>query len=672
MSPSQVQKNLARRTEIVRSALGRKVARFKAGGYNPQEIDAAIGEFGADLAPGYKPAKAPAETADKSTSFYMDPTKSADTTDMSAPTGATRTEADPALKGVNDRVNQMLRNGTPDDKIIAYMGQAGVPPAATSINQALEFRKKNPAYKGSYKVDVETKSVPQSATRQAFQAVGSGPVGAYATSAADALLAGRLDNVVGATGGNQSQADAAKALLAKANPMSSLAGNITGGALAMGGAELGLARSGLTTAGGIAGRIARSPIAADIGYGAAMGSDDPNSPVTGALLGGALGYAGGRLGQGAARAVGGVSNEAVQRLNARGIPLTLGQAVGQSGRVGAALKWAEDGISGIPVVGSLAQARRAEGLRGFNLANARQAADGFAPITDIGERGAEQLDQAVTNAYRPLDPLSARVDPQLGPDLAAAAANGQRIPGRAEDFNYVVNERVAPNFDANGVMTGRNYQDSIRGLRQEGANQGMAAMHPGAFTGALDQVGGALTGMFQRQAPEAIPILERANRVFRHQSVIDAATRAAKNVRDNGDALYTPAQLNTASVQNATRFGGADAASTTERPFFQEIADAQEVLPSRVPDSGTASRLALTGLLAGGGAGAGYAGGDTTKGAVAGAALAALQTQAAQRMLVAAVLNRPRAAVQASDFLERYGIGSAIGAPAALQALPSR
>lgn len=673
MRPELIRQNLERRSEIVRGALGRKINRFKAGGYNPAEIDAATGEFGSDFAPGYKPQKQAPDTSDKTTKFYGNAAAANGDGggNMQLATG-TQTVADPVLKGVNAKVNGMLKSGASDDEIRNYIVSTGANASPASVAAALDFRRKNRGYKGNYSVNLESKDIPLSTARQAFQSVGAGPVGAYATGAADALTAGRLDNIAGAMGGNAAQVDAAKALLAKANPISSLAGNVTGGALAAGGIELGLARSGLTAAGGIAGRLARAPLASDTAYGAAVGSDDPNNPLAGAALGAVTGLGGGYIGQRAAGAIGGVGDAATQRLRQQGVQMSLGQAVGRSGRVGSIIKSIEDGMSGIPVIGSMVNARRAESLRSWNMANARQAAEGMAPITEVGERGAEQLDQAVTNAYAPLDNYSASVDPQLGSDLAAAAAAGNRIPGRGDDFNYVVNERMVPNFNAAGVMSGRNFQDTLRSLRKAGANQGVAAMHPDAFSGALRQVDTALTGMFQRQAPETTPILDQANRIFRNQSVLDNAVKAAKNVRDDGDAIYTPAQLNTASVRNATTYGGANNAATTNRPFYQSISDAQEILPNKVPDSGTAGRLALTGVLAGGGAGAGYLGDDTKTGLATGSLIAALQTQAAQRALVRMVLDRPQGVRRASDWLVENGVGAAIGGPVALSQLPGR
>jgi len=117
-------------------------------------------------------------------------------------------------------------------------------------------------------------------------------VGAYGVAAADALTAGNLDTL----GGGQTKL--AQQYLEKNNPTASLLGTVTGGALAAGGAELGLARAGLT-----AGRAA---LAGDALYGGAYGagSADGGNRLLGALAGATGGAVGGIAGRAAVSGVG--------------------------------------------------------------------------------------------------------------------------------------------------------------------------------------------------------------------------------------------------------------------------------------------------------------------------------------------------------------------------------
>lgn len=120
-------------------------------------------------------------------------------------------------------------------------------------------------------------------------------VGAYAVGAADALTAGNLDSLAGG------QTRLAQDYLEKNNPTASLLGTVTGGALAAGGAELGLARAGLS-----AGRAA---LAGDALYGGAYGagSADGGNRLLGALAGATGGAVGGLAGRSAVSGVAGLA-----------------------------------------------------------------------------------------------------------------------------------------------------------------------------------------------------------------------------------------------------------------------------------------------------------------------------------------------------------------------------
>lgn len=686
MRPDLIRQNLARRAEIVRGALARKVARFKAGGYNPAEIDATTGEFGTDLAPGYKAPKLN-ETQDKTAMFVgSGADNNGDSGGQMGLAGSTRTERDPVLAGVNTRINGMLKSGASDDAIRSYIQQIGAPASPASVTAALAWRRKNPGYKGNYSVDIENRDVPMTPTRQAFQSVGAGPVGSFTVAATDALTGGRVDELAGMTGGNSSQAEAAKRLLANVNPTSSMAGTIGGAGLAAYGGELGLARMGV--AGG-AGLLAPRSVAGDALYGAYYGSGDNNEDrVGGALAGGLASAAGGVAGRGIIRGggatLGGVQNQAVDLLRRAGVRLTLGQAVGNSGRLGAAVKGFEDRLSGIPGVGALSNARRVEGMQDFNRAAFDQALQPVGGSTRgvVGEQGIEAAQDLVHDAYgRALDGVTVQADGPFINDMRGVVAQGRALPepmaGRA---GYTLGTRVGQSFSPNGELTGNGFQQSRRGLNRDAA---AVAREPYGydFGEVTDGARGALEGMVNRQAPDVVPAYRRAAEAFRLTQVLrDAVNRGRNGSRTGQPGLFAPSQLADAAAQNARRFGNTQ--GTTQQPFFDLARAGQEVLPSTVPDSGTAGRmmvqqLAVTGGLAGAGAGAGYASGDTKTGLAVGAALAALQTQAAQRALVAAVLNRPQVARRGADYLARNAdtaaaIGSGLGVPLMLEALPAQ
>jgi hypothetical protein len=165
----------------------------------------------------------------------------------------------------------------------------------------------------------------------------------------------------------------------------------------------------------------------------------------------------------------------------------------------------------------------------------------------------------------------------------------------------------------------------------------------------LGQGKDALATVLEDQNPGAYADFLKANSANRHLSVLANAVEAAKNqVSDTGEQLFTPAQLGTAASANGVKYGSKAASAAGNRPFNQLALDAQQVMSSKLPESGTFPRqlmgLALTGGLAGAGSGVGYGTGGG-EGAVEGAAiplaaLTLLGTRRGQAALTAALLKR--------------------------------
>lgn len=616
------------------------------------------------------PGKPPAigDDADKTASFY----------EIGGPQGgrdgrtlydgeAPRVENDPTLAGVNARIGDMVSKGAGVDQINAYLRQVGINPSEVQgIAAAVDFRRKNPSYKGAYSVNVDDRAVPMSLARSTLASLSNSPAGAYGVGAANALTAGFLDELAP---GNSDLNNAGKQALMNQFPGASLAGALTGGALAAGGAELGAGALGL-------GRGA--PLLADATYGGLFGAGEQNDNRLGGSLSGALaGAGGGMLGRstvgGAGKALTGVRNEAVRTLADRGVPMTLGQLVGQGGRVGQAVKGVEDRLSGLPFIGDMVNANRLESIRGFNRAAFR---DGLAPIgaqaTDqVGEGAIDSAQQAVSGGYRQaLGGRQVSIDGPFGADLAGAIQISRGIPRVGEEVADTVGEIVPPYFTPQGTLSGDNMQPMLQELR--GFRSGYKTDPLGHRVGeAVRGVEDSVTGLFARQAPDVMPALNNANIANANLNVLEDAGLAAIN---QTDGMFTPAQLNRASRQNTKNYGGKHAAARGDRPFAELGRAGQEVLPSNVPDSGTAGRLAIPiGLTALGG-GAGAYNGDATSGFMLGAGAGALLSapytragqQAIQRLLVG---ERPDAVNLIGNGLRRYSprVGGMFGAPLAIE-----
>jgi len=596
-------------------------------------------------------------------------------------TGATKAqEMDPDTAKL---IGAMIKNGYTADqmnKILVPMGKVG-PSGITqdTVDKARQTLQAGGQLVPQYEVPTSLKD-----------RIISSPIGVGVGSAADAGLAGFSDELGAGIGsltgqGNYSdllnklnaQKEAAFAADPRAHLLGTIAGTATGAAGLEGGlgniaakmGEYGLER-GLGTAGAQAafngGRALASPIAADALYGGLYGAgEDNDNRLAGGIVGAGFGAGGGMFGRGlasgASNAVRGVTDEAVRYLNDAGVPLTVGQALGQSGRIGNMARSVENGLSGLPIVGDMVKARQREGMQGFNQAAFNQ---GLVPIdatvAQTGTDGVAASRNAVSGAYRAtLDPLAFQVDPQFGADYTNTALRASDLPRTmARNAQDTLRLRVQDNIGADGTITGNDFQQSLRGLRQDAASF-RNDPYGADFGGVAQQGQDALRGLVQRQAPDAIPAFDAANAANRNVSVLkDAVNRARNGTRSGETDVFTPSQLSDAAAANARRFGGTE--GTPDQPFFDLTRAGQRVLPSNIPDSGTGFRMAALGLpaaLTGGGAGVGAATGNTKGGTVAGLTLGTLAalggSRTAQRAMVSALLDRPDFAEPLSNYIIR-------------------
>lgn len=498
------------------------------------------------------------------------------------------------------------------------------------------------------------------------QKIAGSPAGAFTAQMANAATAGTVGALAGERG--QGALDAMAAL----NPNSSLAGNIVGGITGAGAAELAV---GARLAG--TGLRHLAPRLADAGFGAATGFNTAGDGdgLTGALTGAALGAAGGAVGdrvmRGVGRGIRGAAAPAARTLREAGVPLTIGQVMGEGGAFGRGIKKIEDSLTSVPFVGNMVDARRMEGLRGFNQAAFEVGAETTGgQVQDYGAAGINQLRSAVGDAYRrALDPVNIDANEnQFIDDLGATIRAAQGIPnvnGAQDAAMAGLEARITGAIDPETeMMSGRGFQEAYRGLARTGRER--AGGDYGHEVGQVMRQGqDALAGALERQNPGAYDGFTAANAGNRRMNILADAVGRAKNAEDN---LFTPAQLNMADEAAATRLTGKVNASSGNRPFADLANAGQTVLPSKLPDSGTWTR-ALTGLGLSGGLGAGgYAigsgeGAATGTGIGLGATLALLAggSRPAQRAAVAALLDRPEVIRQLGGAIVNARLGGPIG-----------
>ncbi|ANI79004.1 hypothetical protein [Sphingobium sp. EP60837] len=503
------------------------------------------------------------------------------------------TEVDKALAA---EAQAAFNAGASREQIDAIAAKYGAQPFGPDLDQAIKGRQ------AGARTQFSTPTTGRESAGLAGQMLGgmaSGPLGSYTINAGNAVTAGGLDEVVGWMGGNPAVAQVAKDMSLRDHPYAGLAGSMTGAALA----SLGATKA-LGAIPSVGGKLATmgGGIVPDALYGAAFGAGENNDDrLTGALFGAGSSAAGNVIGRGmfggAGRAVRGVSDPAVRYLKNRGVPLTVGQMMGQNGVIGRTIKGVEDKFESIPYLGDAIRQRREEGLDAFGRATFKDALEPIGQQVQgtVGNDAIEQAQGLVSQAYdNALGPVRLSADPAYQTHMAAARAAGGNLPGPlADTFNATLANRVDP-FVGTGQMTGRDLQAAIKGLRTD-AGSVIKKSEPMAdlFKDRTVDIEDALMGLAERQAPGTGQAMKDANSAYRNLSILEDATLAA----DNAGGRYTPAQLGRAMISNTKRFGGKRAAASGDMPFRDLQSAGQQVLPSTTPNSGTTDRALATWVL---------------------------------------------------------------------------
>lgn len=574
-------------------------------------------------------------------------------------TGATRTQIDPMLRAIGQKVGGMLSSGVGDDQIRKYLSDSGVDPGSTNVGRALQFRhspdfkkwqRHNPGQAYPIGPEFYTKQVPMSDARQLFNKTAAtdvgGNVAAGLAASANAISGGRLDNMVA----DPEMARTGMDLLRGQHPTASFVGDVAGQASleALAGTVPG-AQGLMATRWGRRG--------ADAMYGAYSGSGEGEDAGVGALTGAASGLGFGMFGRGAQKGLGraavGVKNAHLQYLDKLGVPLTIGQIGRGSENIGGRFVGGlEERAAGLPGLDAIINTARKRGDVGFNQAAFRQMPGHSGTI---GAQGIDEGHKLVGDAYRFLDPVNLPLDAQYAGSQAGVRASLPDLPAFGGEIDKSLN--LLDKQATGGVLTGRDWQSGIRGVR--GARSSIAGQPFGdPAVGAMNDVESNLMGLAQRQGPVGtVDNLAGANKLNGQFQTIASAL-------DNGpaqraDEMFSASRLDDASRAGARNYGGRVSSMAGKRPFYDLTTAGRAVMPNLTPDSGTAGRMMLPFALAGiGGAGVGAVTGENKTegslkglgyGALAAAALSAPYNKSAQKVIQKALLaERP-------DLMEKLG-----------------
>lgn len=651
LSDTMSAKELSKSLDIVERHA--KALQAIGAGKNPED-PAVQQEFGILPLPGEKPAEAappPPENPLANGGDDQGPS-------LTPSAGETRSVIDPKKQALGAKIVGLAAKGADFKTLMGFA--VGADPSLRNdprfrawAKDAVQYHKQHPGAKFGIDPSFYTTEVPLSLQEKVGNAVAQSSPGAAAMNAANAVTAGNLGAITGDTEG----VDRALAVANAQHPTASLLGTLGGGTTATLGLEGLLARLGMAPG------LLRGTLA-DTGFGAATGiSPDGETDMPGRIANGALYGLGGSLaGQGLLKVPGaalrGVTNPTVSYVAKEGVPLTIGQAVGGK------MKGIEDTLSGIRVVGDTINARRLEGLQKMNSAAFDRALEpiGGKVGGKFGEEAVRDAQDQVGDAFsKALSGKSADVDPAFMADATKAMQSVRKIPRIGEEVAQQIEEMGVGN-PGSLAITGENMQALLRSLQQiKTAYRGDPLAHQ--VNNGVSQVEAAVEGLFQRQAPEVMPQYKAAKQAFRRLSVLEDAVNRAKNESKDGNAIFTTGQLGLADRGNTVKFGGKSAAAAGKGEFHDFQRNMQEVLPNKVPDSGTAGRVLLPLALVGAGGGAGELSGETQTGLTLGGLLALAYTKGGQKLLAGKITGRSAKAQAIGKALSKYGrITGAAGA----------
>ena len=269
------------------------------------------------------------------------------------------------------------------------------------------------------------------------------------------------------------------------------------------------------------------------------------------------------------------------------------------------MKRAEDILGSVPFVGSLVRSGQRASIDSFNNAAINRALE---PIGETLPKGVTAGREAIAAAesklgaaYNKLMPkMVGQLDNDLQSDIVNIAQLGANLPDKlADELNRVIKTDVLGKFSPGGGISGKTLQEIGTDLRN--MSQRMAASESPDVRRqgmALKELRASLDRMIERANPDLAAEKKAIDNAYSNFKIVQRAAQST----GTQEGVFTPAQLSQAVRMSDKSKDRSAFAKGTAR--MQDLSDsAKDVLPQRVPDSGTPERAALMALLTGGGVG---------------------------------------------------------------------
>lgn len=380
-----------------------------------------------------------------------------------------------------------------------------------------------------------------------------------------------------------------------------VAGGVAGfgtGLLAPGGAFIGRGASAASRAGRAA--SVGAGYGALYGAGAADGgaSERATAGAEGAAIGG---LTGGLLQGGIDRLARGRANpsSAARRLSREGVELTPGQMLQEAPVVGPMAKWAEDLASGyVPFIGgarersaqSLARAVGNRSLDPIGLKVSKDAKTGYEIASDVYKKLGDAYDEVLPRVQAQAD-IDVLTDLS---DMLNRAAND--LPAdQMSRLERVLDQGVIDRFTSGGVLDGQEFKRMETRLREMSQRYQRGTVDDTILADYFDETRDVIRGLIARANPAEADTIQNINRGYANYARLRKAT--SKGAGQGREGTFTPGELSTAVSQLGT-----ENQLATRSALMQDLsADARNIMPPSMGDTGSGQRAVVGALALGGG-----------------------------------------------------------------------
>jgi len=295
-----------------------------------------------------------------------------------------------------------------------------------------------------------------------------------------------------------------------------------------------------------------------------------------------------------------LSNE-VRLLQNSGVRLTSGQ------RAGGLLKAIEDKSTSIPIVGDAINAARSRGINDFNVSVGNEVLASLGTKVpknvSVGRDLVNHVYDTIGQSYDNVLPqMTGVIDNDFTTGLSSALSKASLLPAsKAKQVSNILDDIINKRA-VNGIVDGQQNKEIMRRLTKNANTYGKSLDPDQQLMGEIfSDVKSEYSAMLGRNnAPDLAQKLKDTDLAFAKYVRLEKAAGAVGNEK----GIFTPAQLQSAvkSSDNSVRRG----AFAKGDALLQDLSEAGKmVLPSKVPDSGTAGRaLWALGALGTGGAAA--------------------------------------------------------------------